>query len=48
MKSMPAIDLVNDGTMNVVNGQVFELPDPHCKSQHQFGAMTLNSNTTRL
>jgi hypothetical protein len=40
-KSMPAIDLVNDGTMNVVTGQVFSLPIRIAKAS-QFGAMTLN------
>ena len=43
MKSMPAINLVTDGTINVVTGQVFELPiriaDPNT-----FGAMTLDLN----
>jgi len=41
MKSAPAIDLVNDGTLNVVTGQVFELPI-RIANAHQFGAMTLN------
>jgi len=40
-KSMPAIDLVSDGTMNVVTGQVFELPIRIAKA-NQFGAITLN------
>ena len=40
-KSMPAIDLVNDGTMNVVTGQVFELPIRIAKA-NQFGAITLD------
>jgi hypothetical protein len=41
MKTTPAIDLVNDGTMNVVTGQVFELPIRLAKAD-QFGAITLN------
>jgi hypothetical protein len=40
-KSMPAIDLVNDGTMNVVAGEVFELPIRVAEA-NQFGAITLN------
>jgi hypothetical protein len=40
-KSMPAIDLVNDGMINVVNGQVFDLPIRIAKAD-QFGAITLN------
>jgi hypothetical protein len=40
-KSMPAIDLVNDGTMNVVSGEVFELPIRIAKAD-QFGAITLS------
>jgi hypothetical protein len=40
-KSMPAIDLVNDGTMNVVAGEVFELPIRIAKAD-QFGAITLS------
>jgi hypothetical protein len=39
-KSAPAIALVNDGTMNVVNGQVFELPI-RIANADQFGAITL-------
>ena len=39
-KSAPAIDLVNDGTMNVVTGQEFELPIRIAKAD-QFGAITL-------
>jgi hypothetical protein len=41
MKSAPAIDLVNSGTMNVVTGQVFELPIRIAKADI-FGAITLN------
>jgi hypothetical protein len=41
MKSMPAIDLVNDGMMNVVLGEVFELPVRIAEAD-LFGAMTLN------
>lgn len=41
MKAMPAIDLVNDGMMNVVNGEVFELPIRIAKAD-VFGAMTLH------
>jgi hypothetical protein len=41
MKSAPAIDLVKDGTMNVVTGQVFDLPIRIAKAD-QFGAITLN------
>jgi hypothetical protein len=40
-KSMPAIDLVNDGIMNVVNGQVFDLPIRVAKA-NQFGAIQLD------
>ncbi|MBP6870701.1 MAG: T9SS type A sorting domain-containing protein [Bacteroidales bacterium] len=40
MKSMPAIDLVTDGTINVVTGQVFELP-VRIADANTFGAMTL-------
>jgi hypothetical protein len=40
-KSMPAIDLVNDGTMNVVTGEVFNLPI-RIEKADQFGAITLN------
>jgi hypothetical protein len=40
-KSMPAIDLVNDGMMNVVNGQVFDLPIRIAKA-NQFGAIQLD------
>ena len=40
-KSTPAIDLLSDGTMNVVTGQVFELPIRIAKA-NQFGAITLN------
>jgi hypothetical protein len=41
MKSAPAIALVNDGTMNVVSGQEFELPI-RIASANQIGAITLN------
>jgi hypothetical protein len=41
MKAAPAIDLVTDGTMNVVTGQVFELPI-RIKDASQFGAITLD------
>ncbi len=40
-KSAPAIALVNDGTMNVVSGQEFELPI-RIASANQIGAITLN------
>jgi len=40
MKSVPAIELVNDGMMNVVNGQVFDLPI-RIEKENIFGAMTL-------
>jgi hypothetical protein len=40
-KSMPAIDLISDGTMNVVTGELFELPIRIAKAG-QFGAITLN------
>ncbi len=40
-KTAPAIDLVKDGTMNVVTGQVFNLPIRIAKA-NQFGAITLN------
>jgi hypothetical protein len=41
MKSAPDIALVNDGTMNVVTGEVFELPI-RIANADQFGAITLN------
>jgi hypothetical protein len=41
MKSAPAVDLITDGTMNVVTGEVFELPIRIAKAD-QFGAITLN------
>jgi hypothetical protein len=41
MKSAPDIALVNDGTMNVVTGEVFELPI-RVANADQFGAITLN------
>jgi hypothetical protein len=41
MKAAPAIDLVTDGTMNVVTGQVFELPI-RIADASQFGAITLD------
>jgi hypothetical protein len=41
MKSMPAIDLLTVGTMNVVTGEVFELPIRIDKAD-LFGAITLN------
>jgi hypothetical protein len=41
MKAAPAIDLVTDGTMNVVTGQVFDLPI-RIKDASQFGAITLD------
>ncbi len=41
MKTTPAIDLITDGTMNVVTGQVFELPI-RIADASQFGAITLN------
>lgn len=40
-KAAPAIDLVTDGTMNVVTGKVFELPI-RIKDASQFGAITLD------
>jgi hypothetical protein len=40
-KTTPAIALVNDGTMNVVTGQEFELPI-RIANANQFGAITLN------
>jgi hypothetical protein len=40
MKAAPAIALVNDGTMNVVTGQEFELPIRIAEA-NQFGAITL-------
>ncbi len=42
-KDMPAIDLVYDGTMNVVAGQEFELPIRVAKPM-ELGAVTLNLN----
>jgi hypothetical protein len=41
MKSMPAIDLVNDGIMNVVAGEVFTLPIRIAKA-NEFGAIQLD------
>ena len=41
MKSMPAIDLVNDGIMNVVTGEVFTLPIRIAKA-NEFGAIQLD------
>jgi hypothetical protein len=41
MKAAPAIDLVTDGTMNVVTGQVFALPI-RVADASQFGAITLD------
>jgi len=41
MKAAPAIDLITDGTMNVVTGQVFELPI-RIADASQFGAITLD------
>jgi hypothetical protein len=40
-KSAPAIDLLTVGTMNVVTGEVFELPIRIAQDE-MFGAMTLN------
>jgi hypothetical protein len=40
-KSMPAIDLVTDGTMNVVTGEVFTLPI-RIEKADVFGAITLS------
>jgi hypothetical protein len=42
-KDMPAIDLVYDGTLNVVAGQEFELPIRVAQPM-QLGAVTLNLN----
>jgi hypothetical protein len=41
MKTTPAINLVTDGTINVVTGQVFELP-VRIADANQFGAITLD------
>ncbi|NTV82700.1 MAG: T9SS type A sorting domain-containing protein, partial [Bacteroidales bacterium] len=41
MKSMPAIDLVKDGIMNVVTGEVFTLPIRIAKA-NEFGAIQLD------
>ena len=40
-KSAPAVDLISDGMMNVVTGEVFELPI-RLADAAQFGAITLN------
>jgi hypothetical protein len=40
MKSMPAIELITDGTMNITIGEVFNLPIRIDKAD-QFGAITL-------
>lgn len=41
MKAVPAIDLITDGTMNVVSGEEFILPI-RVADANLFGAMTLN------